>query len=356
MPDTLQTRAHKGLRHILTDKSRAFCKARLDLNVPVEPLPDFDTRHPQHPEHVPEDLCPKCRTAWTTAQLPVEEALSVPEVPPDPRAALREAVSFAYDLQKLRIQQSNRGGPQAGGAEVILGAQQVLFLRQASLSLELLEKDAFKEVERQAKTFGRIYDWMRAQKGCGPVMAGVILAYVDIHRAPTVSSLWKWCGLAVVDGHADRREKGKKAGYNPWLKSKMLAVLGESFIKTNSPWRKHYDDNKHRLQHRIVQKCMLCDGSGTFDKKPCGNCNGTGGPCAWGRSDAHRHRAALRYMVKMFVAALWTEWRTIEGLEIRAPYMEQYLGRAPHHDPATDVFRPHAAGADDDDDDDQETP
>jgi hypothetical protein len=42
---------------------------------------------------------------------------------------------------------------------------------------------------------------------------------------------------------------------------------------------------------------------------------------------AHRHRAAMRYMLKMFLKDLYVAWRKIEGLEVREPYAVEYLGK-----------------------------
>jgi hypothetical protein len=32
-------------------------------------------------------------------------------------------------------------------------------------------------------------------------------------------------------------------------------------------------------------------------------------------------------MVKQFLLVFWKEWRLIEGLSVRAPYAEEYLGK-----------------------------
>jgi hypothetical protein len=70
---------------------------------------------------------------------------------------------------------------------------------------------------------------------------------------------------------------------------------------------------------------MACEGKGKIEKKKCENCEGTGGPAPWGKSDGHRHNAARRYMVKQFMQELWTTWRTIEGLPVTESYAEAYL-------------------------------
>jgi len=96
---------------------------------------------------------------------------------------------------------------------------------------------------------------------------------------------------------AERPTKGEKLHYNKFLKTKLVGVMGSCLLKANSPWRKFYDDYKHRL-------------------KSAGK----------GMSDGHRNSMANRYMVKMLLQEFWIQWRTLEGLPIRAPYQEEYLG------------------------------
>ena len=241
---------------------------------------------------------------------------------------IRRCVRFGYDLQKLRIQQGNRSGSET----VELGEDSIAYLAKASDKLTEAEDIAFKGLAKLLKPIP-IYDqWLKDQKGVGPRMAGVIVSEFDITRAHAPSCFISYAGLACDgDGKAVRRKKGEKANYNPFLKSKLVKVLGESFIKSRSPWREFYDNYKNRLQHRRVT-CMLCEGSGVYDKKTCYNCNGNAHDAPWGRSDMHRHQAAIRYMVKQFLIQLHIKWREVEGLPVRRPYAEEYLGRKHHED------------------------
>lgn len=157
------------------------------------------------------------------------------------------------------------------------------------------------------------------------------------------------CGSQEFKHISDRMIRGQQCDYNPWLKSKIISVLGGCLLKSNSPWRKFYDDYKTRKTNQRVPVCMQCKGSGTTKREEklkqskqkvknpkkkvkCWNCEGTGGPAPWGKSDKHRHAAAQRYMVKQFMSELWVQWRTLEGLPVRKPYAEEYLDR-PHHGP-----------------------
>lgn len=243
------------------------------------------------------------------------------------RNALRQAVRFFYDLQKLRIQQGNRGSSET----IMLDEPDREFHEQRSETLNTLERRELRHIEKMCRRFP-IYTWLKKQKGVGPTLCGVILSEVDIHRASTPSALWKFAGLDVQNGHAPRRTKGQKNTYNAFLRTKLVGVMGDCMIKANSTWRDHYDNEKVRKQNTLVDACMGCDGTGKAKKgeskgKKCKNCNGTGGPAPWGESDGHRHRAAIRKMVKMFLLELWKEWRAMEGLPVHESYAVAVLGR-----------------------------
>lgn len=149
--------------------------------------------------------------------------------------------------------------------------------------------------------------------GCGPLMAAVCISYLDIHKARYVSSFWSYAGVgtrAADDPDAPRVAMSRKAlvdavyldkdgnvqmrksiGYNDFLHTKLLGVLGDSFVKrSGSEYRKVYDDYKNRYQNR----------------------------------------AAIRQAIKAFLRDLWIEWRTYEGYTIPESYAEAHLGMAPH--------------------------
>ena len=212
------------------------------------------------------------------------------------RQAMRQSVRFFYDLQKSRIQNGNRSTSNT----VVLDKAMVVHGEKRSEMLLQLEKNELKIIGKLLKTH-KISEWLLSQRGIGPTMAGVIVAEVDISRANTPSSLWKYCGLHThADGKAARPVKGQKHDYNAFLRTKLVGVAADCMIKANSPWRKFYDDYKHRKMS-----------------------------AGWGKSDGHRHRAAIRYMMKMFLLELYKQWRVLEGLPVPdKTYAEAYLGVA----------------------------
>lgn len=293
--------------------------------------------------------------------------------PADPRLVrlikLRNSAQFFYDLQKFRIATGHRARPDKdrGDAETrpALDQEDQVFLAGMEDSLEQLEKQALSHIAKRLKGMSIYDDWLKNQRGVGPTMSAVLLSSFRIEIQDCVSQMWSYSGLAVAaDGHAQRRTKGEKAGYNPWLKAKLVKVLADAMIKSYSideageyivkrgdkvlfratdegapfPWRSIYDNRKNYRRSQRV-KCMLCDGHGHLGKvggkvagmpqgektEVCSNCNGEGvGP--WGRSDAHRDADARRYMIKMFLIELHKRWRESLDLPVRPPYHEEKLG------------------------------
>lgn len=206
------------------------------------------------------------------------------------------------------------------GDEVISSYTELVLVDQY-LSLEQQEDKQFSRLKNVLKDFPVYNEFLVTVHGVGPAMAGVIVSEINIHAAQYPSSLWKYAGLDVVaaDGKGRSRKKehleeseyinkdgetATKRGitFNPFLKTKLVGVLGSSFIKqsaTKCQYRKIYDDYKHRLEHM---------------------------PAHADKSKGHRHNMAVRYAVKRFLADLYTAWRTLEGLPVATEYSEGKLG------------------------------
>jgi hypothetical protein len=153
---------------------------------------------------------------------------------PEQRQRVRHAISFFYDMQKLRIQAGNRASGQSEDSEIQLDEADITFFQKQSSGLNELERGALGYVERQLKGIPIYEQWLKKQAGCGPTMGGFLISEIDIRRCETVSQLWAYFGLAVDDdGHAQRRVKGEKSGFDPWRKSKVVSVLGECLLKAS---------------------------------------------------------------------------------------------------------------------------
>jgi hypothetical protein len=185
-------------------------------------------------------------------------------------------------------------------------------------------------------------DWLKKIKGVGPTIGGVIVSKINIHISDTPASIWAFAGLDVVitdrHGEPDGRGRGRfnahlverqyidKQGeeqvrdsvtFDPMLKTKLVGVLGDIFIKHRTPkYRDEYDKYKARITERengLVAKAKA-DGDTKYKRK----------------ADAHLNRMAIRYMIKRFLVDLYIQWRTMEGLEVVPEYSVAKLGMVHH--------------------------
>lgn len=232
----------------------------------------------------------------------------IPDTKTPEQHQLRMLVETFYDLQKMRLSSKNRSRGEDDAA--FLDDADKAFMGSMGDGLHDLEKRALRHVTRLLKVHP-IHEWLASQKGVGPTMAGVIIASYDITRASTASKMWKYTGLTP----GQRRTKGKRLDYNPWLKTKMVGVLANCMVKAWSlddagyfvlrgltckgcklpktehceyctaktppegghcvhrtkiyattddfVWRSFYDNYRHRKASQIGE-CMLCEGTGYY--------------------------------------------------------------------------------------------
>jgi hypothetical protein len=128
----------------------------------------------------------------------------------------------------------------------------------------------------------------------------------------SLDAAWEGAGLGrsrkkdhlVERAYADREgNPATRVGitFNPFLKTKLIGVLGSSFVKQPADkckYRAIYDEYKAKLEANPK----------------------------WGvdteTSKGHRHNMAVRYMVKVFLIDLYVAWRKLEGLPVAPSYAE----------------------------------
>lgn len=242
---------------------------------------------------------------------------------------LRALVRTLYDMQDMRMRMSNRELVKADGmSQKDNGTrppkshdQKVSWYTYNAMKRSEDAEEALKKALAEEVSSYPIYqEFLSKVKGCGPMMSAVIISEIDIEKAYTRSALNQFAGMnpgmvkgrRKVDGKivqtdelvkGDKLTKGFLSPYNKFLKTKMLGVLADCFIKLKSEYTKYYYDYKNRLENEEVWKDSTA---------------------------AHRNAAAKRYMMKMFLGDLYEKWRALEGLEVRCPYEEEYLGHVHH--------------------------
>lgn len=163
--------------------------------------------------------------------------------------------------------------------------------------------------------------------------------------------------------NAQRAQAGVKLNFNKWLRTKLVGVLGPVILKMTTfhcpkcmdkmanlkdedrkatefyfhPARKENDERKPcEWSARKVEKEALVRVDAPF-RKFYDDYKHRKTQAGWGVSDGHRHNASVRYMVKMILLDIHTKWRKFEGLPVRPTYQEQYLGHVHHEEQITHI-------------------
>lgn len=181
----------------------------------------------------------------------------------------------------------------------------------------------------------RVEKWVDKRKNSDPLVAATLgvksvgaqtvaycIAYIDLAKARHASSLWAYAGLDKASH--ERYTKGEASGGNKALRC-ALWNMADSQMKGNGAYRPVYDATKARLaasekmtksrntQGKLVEVLWK-------DTKP-----------------SHRHGAALRAVMKHFLADFWYVGRTLMGLPTDPLYVESMLGH-------TSIIRPMERG------------
>ncbi len=221
------------------------------------------------------------------------------------------------------------------GAGVVSDFTELVLIHQYEM-LEKQEREHFRHIGEALEDLPVFTDWLDAQRGIGPAMAAILVTSFDIHKAVRPSQFWAIAGLDVgPDGfarsrraaHLVEREYKAKDGtiktkmsttFDPWLQSRMLGVLGGSFLRSDSPYRKYYDSYRHRIETDTSRR------KGTLLDKKNARAAGDTADDIW--HPLRIHRASSRYMVKQFIADFWRAWRLIENLPVVPTYHEAKQG------------------------------
>ncbi len=250
------------------------------------------------------------------------------------KETIRTLVRTLYDFQSMRIRSSNRlklkkDGNYQKTKDLDIDPPSIPIIVDVMDTAKGVEKTLEKELVANLKEEPIYTNFLKHVKGVGPLMSAVVVSEYDIYEATTVSKMWQYTGLnsgmvrgkkrkETKDGYeiivtdtmvrGDKLTPGFVAPFNKWLRTKMVGVLASSFIKCQSEYALLY---YYPYKQRLENSENICF---TTEK-------------AWKEeSKGHRDNAAKRYMIKMFLKDLYVAWRMIEGLEVRAPYQDDYLG------------------------------
>lgn len=205
---------------------------------------------------------------------------------------VRTLVDLRNQMQKTRIAFGNRLSAVQRGSDD--GDENVLAFWEERF--EKLENAAEGQIKDAVRNNRMVHD-MTEVRGVGLLLAAKIWCMIDMSKAPTISSLWRYAGYGLNEaGERDRPRKGEKLVYNAKLRV-ALFTLAESFLRASSPYRDVYDTAKQKYQETRKDWTKI-----------------------------HIHLASMRKMIKVYLAHYYEHARELEGLPIREPYVFEKLG------------------------------
>lgn len=211
-------------------------------------------------------------------------------------------------------------------------------IRQSHLLLQNRQDEETDNLLEQLRTLesyidGRIakhiekhlaYPWFSKVKGIGKENIAKVVGLIDIEKATTISSLWKFAGFAPG---FDKRVKGVKSPYNAELRM-LCWRLASSLLRAQGKYYQFYLEAKENYIKRFESEGRVVVAAAKLPKQ-----NGKKMEGDHYISEGHIHNMALRKMTKMFLSHLWLVWREAEGLPIRQPYVLEHGGHSTFVEP-----------------------
>lgn len=235
---------------------------------------------------------------------------------------VRSLINLYHDIQKLRVAANNRIAvseysrcplnhvvplpkrkkwsgmcPICGVPADIVKVEPPAILREVRDDLHAIEKSIYRYLYGLVRDTVEWRFYLSRVKGVGPVLAAGLLCLLHPARFDTVSKMWKYAGLHVVDGRAPRRVRGQKVEWNPAAR-RLCWLIGRSFQMVGGAYKAFY-----RMFY-----------AESLSKHP-----------DW--TKAHHIAHARRVTVKLFLAHYWETIRTLHGLPVRKPYIAE---KEPH--------------------------
>jgi len=218
-----------------------------------------------------------------------------------------------YDIQDLRMSMSNRLKAYERLGYHTEHASEVYDKMQ---EFESYIGDVASKMVKDEPIFNA---WLKHVKGIGPILSAAIITRISsIDRFESISALWAYAGMHVVNGRAPERARGQSANWDPKLKTLIAYRIPLQFIKASRSFgRKLYDQYKEFYEQVHDERCPVWS-------HPNAKVNRTGTKATMKNKGCsrkgHIHNMATRKVGKMFLSCLWLAWRELENLPITEPY------------------------------------
>jgi hypothetical protein len=147
--------------------------------------------------------------------------------------------------------------------------------------------------------------------GCGPVTAAYIITKLSMGGVERKSSaIRKYCGMAVIDGRADRHRKGETGSFSTVMRTQLylMAMQGMRMAAGKTSTSKYLNIWRD-AKHRKLNSEQVVDGK----------INGA-------PANAYADAYGRRKMLDVFLEDLYIIWRTLDGLPVWPSYYAAKLG------------------------------
>lgn len=200
--------------------------------------------------------------------------------------------SIFKDYQEIRIRTGNRLYADMSGE-----------MKDFFSNVEKGEKEIKKVIDKELENHPVYVQWLKKIKGIGPAMAGGIIALIgNIDRFESVSKLWAYSGYAVINGTAQKRQKGVASNWNNKIRTHCYNLV-DMFIKHRTEtYRDIYDKEKERQLGLGLKK-------------------------------GHAHNRAVRKVAKIFLQHYWVISRELAGLSTSKPWVLEHGGHVDYIKP-----------------------
>ena len=172
--------------------------------------------------------------------------------------------------------------------------------------------------------------------GIGPVISAGLVAHIDIKKAKTAGSIWRFAGLDPTSTW----NKGEARPWNASLKT-LCWKIGQSFMKfstatdkvTGSPscfYGNLYRKQKEFLVDKNQNKGFEDNSKKILSAKKFRNAEVKAKYESGMLPDGHIDSMARRWAVKLFLSNFHELWCKIEGIPCPQPYVMSHLGHVHH--------------------------
>ena len=155
--------------------------------------------------------------------------------------SVRELVSIYYRIQDDRIALA------AQARELQKTESPHELVEYLSDQLGYMETSLKKPLENFAQSY-EVGRWALSQYGIGPIITAGLISHIDITKAPTAGSIWRYAG---IDPTA-KWEKGEKRPWNAELKT-LTWKIGQSFMKFSNKDQCFYGKLYRQDKERRIQ-------------------------------------------------------------------------------------------------------